>query len=295
MLAAAAGGRRIRVRGALDSLTRGPSGQSWGPAGSRAQWEESLVGMVDGKVVLVTGAASGIGRAAAELFAREGAEEVIAIDRDPAGGAETADLVRSFGGAITFHEADVTSRETLKEIISEEMERLGRLDAAFNNAGVTDESRSFTELTLEGWNRMIEINLTSVFLCMKFELEVMEHQGFGSIVNTSSGAGLTAAPGLPHYTAAKHGVLGLTKAAAAEYKNAGVRVNAILPGMTRTGMIEEWFGNSPEIAQAVANSLPGRRLGEPEQVASAALWLCSDHASWVSGASLVVDGGMINH
>ena len=253
------------------------------------------MGMVDGKVVLVTGAASGIGRAAAELFAREGAEIVVAVDRDVTGGAETVELVESFGGSIRFHEGDVTDQDQIAGIIAETIEQAGRLDAAFNNAGVTDESRSFTELTLSGWNRMIEINLTSVFLCMKQELEVMQQQGHGVIVNTSSGAGLTAAPGLPHYTAAKHGVLGLTKAAAAEFKDNGVRVNAILPGMTRTGMIDEWFGNNPEIAQAVAKSLPGRKLGEPEQVASAALWLCSDHASWVSGASLVVDGGMINH
>lgn len=253
------------------------------------------MGMVDGKVVLVTGAASGIGRAAAELFAREGAEVVVAVDRDVVGGAETVRLIESFGGEIVFHEADVTSEDNIADFIGDTMERFGRVDAAFNNAGVTDESRSFTELSLEGWNQMIDVNLTSVFLCMKYELDVMEQQGHGVIVNTSSGAGLTAAPGLPHYTAAKHGVLGLTKAGAAEYKNRGVRVNAILPGMTRTGMVDEWFGNNPEIAQAVANSLPGRKLGEPEQVASAALWLCSDHASWVSGASLVVDGGMINH
>ena len=165
---------------------------------------------------------------------------------------------------------------------------------AWNNAGISDVSRPFTELSRTEWDRMIAVNLTSVFLCMKHELRQMTVQGYGAIVNTSSGAGLVAAPFLPHYTAAKHGVLGLTKAAAQEFNGAGIRVNAVCPGMVDTPMIQSWFESSPGIAQAVLATMPGGRLGRPEQVAEAAVWLCGDPANWVSGLSMVVDGGAVN-
>jgi NAD(P)-dependent dehydrogenase (short-subunit alcohol dehydrogenase family) len=141
---------------------------------------------------------------------------------------------------------------------------------------------------------MIAVNLTSVFLCMKHELRQMSAQGYGAIVNTSSGAGIVAAPYLPHYTAAKHGVLGLTKAAAQEYNGAGIRVNAVCPGMTDTPMVRSWLNSSPEVANAVLATMPGKKLGRPEDVAETAVWLCGDTATWVSGLSLVVDGGAVN-
>lgn len=253
-----------------------------------------MAGLTENKIVLVSGAASGIGRAAARLFATEGAT-VVGADLDAEGGAETAALIESDGGKGEFRSVDVTDEAQVAALVDGIVADHGRLDAAFNNAGVNDESRPFHELDKADWDRMIEINLTSVFLCMKHELAHMVARGEGAIVNTSSGAGLTPAPGMPHYTAAKHGVLGLTKAASAEYAGQGIRINAVLPGMTRTPMIESWFESNPDIAKYVLRSMPGGKLGEPEQVARAAVWLCSDQADWVGGLSMIVDGGAMNH
>lgn len=267
------------------------------PDGYRAGRDPSdttiVSGLTEGKVALVTGASGGIGRAAAALFAAEGAT-VVAVDQKSAEGAETVAAITDAGGRAEYHDVDVTDEDAVAAMIAAIVDRHGNLDIAFNNAGVNDESRPFTELSLAHWRRMLDVNLTAVFLCMKHELAHMVERGRGAIVNTSSGAGLTPAPGLPHYTAAKHGVLGLTKAASAEYAGRGVRVNAILPGMTRTPMIEEWFASNPDLAELVQRSMPGQKLGEPEQVARAAVWLCSDQADWVSGVSLVVDGGQMN-
>ena len=252
------------------------------------------MGLVDGKVVLVTGAASGMGRSGAELFAGEGARHVYVADVDQAGGEETAALARKAGAGATFVPVDVSDEGAVAGLVERIVGEQGRLDAAWNNAGITDASGAFTDLDLGAWDRMIRINLTSVFLCMKHELRQMGAQGGGAIVNTSSGAGIIAAPGLPHYTATKHGVLGLTKAAAQEFNNAGIRVNAVCPGMVDTPMIRSWFDSSPEIANAVLATMPGHRLGQPSQVAEAAVWLCSERADWVSGVSMVVDGGGVN-
>ena len=166
--------------------------------------------------------------------------------------------------------------------------------AAFNNAGISGRFGSFLDLSLAEWQQMIDANLTSVFLCMKYELGVMAAQGFGAIVNASSGAGIVGAPGLPHYTAAKHGVLGITKCAAQEFAAKGVRVNAILPGTTRTPMIEGFIDNDPAMEQALGRSVGRGYLGEPSEVAETAVWLCSDRASFVSGATLAVDGSTTN-
>ena len=172
--------------------------------------------------------------------------------------------------------------------------RFGQLDYAFNNAGITHPSRLFHELTLDQWDEMIAVNLTSVFLCMKHEIIQMLAQGGGAIVNTASGAAIIPAPGQPHYTAAKRGVLGLTTYAADELNSKGIRVNAICPGMIDTPMVASWRESSPEMAEAVVQMMPGGRLGRPEEVAEAAVWLCSDEARWVSGDTMVVDGGMLN-
>jgi NAD(P)-dependent dehydrogenase (short-subunit alcohol dehydrogenase family) len=252
------------------------------------------MGVVDGKVVLVTGAGGGMGRAGAEIFAREGAAHVYVVDVNDDGGAETVDRVARGGGSATFVHVDVTDEDAVAGLVARIVREHARLDCAWNNAGISDPAGPFTKLTKAMWDRMIAVNLTSVFLCMKHELIQMSAQGSGAIVNTSSGAGLVAAPFLPHYTAAKHGVLGLTKAGAQEFNNGGVRVNAVCPGMTDTPMIQDWFRSSPDIAKAVLATMPGKKLGRPEQVAEAAVWLCGEGADWVSGLSMVVDGGAVN-
>lgn len=253
-----------------------------------------MLGLVDGKVVLVTGAGGGMGRAGAEIFGAEGAEHVYVVDVKADGAAETVELVRRAGGEATALVVDVTDEAAVADMVQRVVREHGRIDAAWNNAGINDVSRPFHELDLDAWDRMIAINLTSVFLCMKHEIAAMLQQGHGAIVNTSSGAGLIAAPGLPHYTAAKHGVLGLTKAAAQELNGNNIRVNAVCPGMVDTPMIQSWFSTNPDLAKAVLATMPGGKLGRPDQVAQAAVWLCSDRADWVSGLSMVVDGGGVN-
>jgi NAD(P)-dependent dehydrogenase (short-subunit alcohol dehydrogenase family) len=246
--------------------------------------------LATGKVVLVTGGGSGIGQAGAAIFAREGAEHVYVVDTNAQGGADTLSQVEAAGGTATFVRVDVTDESAVAGLIAQIVKERGRLDAAWNNAGINGVSGPFHELELDVWQHMLDVNLTSVFLCMKYELAQMVKQGGGAIVNTSSGAGLVPAPGLPHYTAAKHGVLGITKVAASEYNNRRIRVNAVCPGMVDTPMLRSWNG-----LEEMTKFLPGGKLGEPSQVAESAVWLCSDAADWVSGLSMVVDGGGLNH
>ncbi|WP_420637960.1 SDR family NAD(P)-dependent oxidoreductase [Candidatus Poriferisocius sp.] len=248
--------------------------------------------MMENKVALVTGGASGIGRSAAVLFARRGVRVMVA-DRNAEGGAETQRLIQAEGGEARFAAVDVTDEEQVAGVVASTVSAFGRLDCAFNNAGITHPSRLFHELTLEQWDEMIAVNLTSVFLCMKHEIIQMRAQGGGAIVNNASGAAIVPAPGQPHYTAAKRGVLGLTTHAADELGNEGIRVNAVCPGMIDTPMVAAWRESSPEMADAVIQQMPGQRLGLPEEVAEAAVWLCSDEARWVSGDTMVVDGGMV--
>ncbi|MDE0615277.1 MAG: glucose 1-dehydrogenase [Acidimicrobiia bacterium] len=248
---------------------------------------------MEGKVALVTGGASGIGQEAAVLFARRGAKVAVA-DRNAEGGAETVARIEAEGGQGQFFATDVTDEDQVAALVASVVSAFGQLDYAFNNAGITHPSRLFHELTLEQWDEMITVNLTSVFLCMKHEIIQMLAQGGGAIVNTASGAAIIPAPGQPHYTAAKRGVLGLTTYAADELNNKGIRVNAICPGMIDTPMVASWRESSPEMAEAVIQMMPGGRLGQPEEVAEAAVWLCSDEARWVSGDTMLVDGGMLN-
>jgi len=248
--------------------------------------------LLDGKTALITGAASGIGRASALLFAREGASVIIA-DQNESALVETTNELDAIGARYLPVILDLTDEDSVARMIETGVQKFGRLDVAHNNAGITEEAQPFHEISKSSWDRMIAINLTSVFLCMKHELRVMVQQGSGAIVNTSSGAGIIGAAGIPHYVAAKHGVLGLTKTAALEYLKLGIRVNAILPGNTDTPMMERFVKNDPDLAIRMRSSTRTGEFGRPSDIAEAAVWLCSDRARWVSGESMLVDGGSI--
>ena len=245
---------------------------------------------LDGKVALVTGAASGIGRAIAHGFGARGARVVVA-DVDEAGAVGT---LRDLGGDGVVTRCDVSDEQAVAAMVRTAVERFGRLDCAVNNAGISPSPKAFTDHTAEEWQRTIDINLSGVFFCMQHEIRQFLAQGEGgAIVNISSGAGVVPAPGQPQYTAAKHGVLGLTKQAAQEFGRAGIRVNAVLPGTTETPALRAYLDASPGVEDRMRKMVPLGRLGTTGEIAQAAVWLCSGEASYVSGASLVVDGAMI--
>jgi NAD(P)-dependent dehydrogenase (short-subunit alcohol dehydrogenase family) len=252
-----------------------------------------MAGLVEGKVVLVTGAASGIGRASAIAFGREGAKVVVS-DVDEAGGKATVDAVAEAGSEARFLRADVTDEVQVEALVRGTIEAFGRLDCAHNNAGITGAVGAVHEIDFDGWQRTLTGNLASMFLCMKHEIRVMLKQGGGAIVNTASGAGVVATPGLSPYCASKHGLLGLTKTAALENARTGIRINAILPGSIDTPMLQRFMGKDPRIEKLIRAGQPGGRLGRPEEIAEAAVWLCSDRASFVSGSSMIVDGAAVN-
>ncbi len=248
--------------------------------------------MLEGKAALVTGGGSGLGRASAIALARAGATVTVA-DVDEQGGKETAALVsEEAGGDADFVRADVTQADEVEAMVDKAVARWGHLDCALNNAGTTGVSAPTADYTLDDWNRAIALNLTGVFLCLKYELPAMLERG-GAIVNMASGAGLVGFPGLPAYVASKHGVVGLTRAAALEYASQGVRVNAICPGSTRTPMLEGFMGGDEQVERMMTRAVPLGRLGRPEEIAEAVVWLCSDAASFVVGHSLAVDGGSV--
>jgi NAD(P)-dependent dehydrogenase (short-subunit alcohol dehydrogenase family) len=250
------------------------------------------VSVLEGKAALVTGGGSGLGRASAIALARAGATVTVA-DVDEQGGKETAALVsEEAGGDADFVRADVTQADEVEAMVDKAVARWGRLDCALNNAGTTGVSAPTADYTLDDWNRAIALNLTGVFLCLKYELPAMLERG-GAIVNMASGAGLVGFPGLPAYVASKHGVVGLTRAAALEYASQGVRVNAICPGSTRTPMLEGFMGGNEQVERMMTRAVPLGRLGRPEEIAEAVVWLCSDAASFVVGHSLAVDGGSV--
>lgn len=251
-----------------------------------------MQGLVKGKVALVTGGGLGIGRAASLTFAREGAQVVVS-DIDAVAGRETVRLIRDRGGEALFVQADVSQFADVEGMVRQTIEVFKQLDCAFNNAGISIGAPSTVLCSEEDWDKMMNINLKGVWLCMRHEIPQMLKQGGGAIVNTSSFAGLTASRfGLVAYSASKHGVIGLTKTAAVEFAKQGIRINAVCPGATRTAMLEKHVSNPKEEAE-VASMNPTNRIGSPQEIAEAAVWLCSDAASFVTGIAMPVDGGQV--
>src|SRR3954470_17951498 len=243
-----------------------------------------------GKVAFVTGAANGIGRAAALAFAREGAS-VVAADISERGNQETARMIEELGGRALAVRCDVMRTEDVEAALDKAVETFGRLDVAFNNAGVEQPITAAADLTEDDWDRIVGINLRGVFLCMKYEIQLMLKQGGGAIVNTSSGAGVKGFKGQAAYAAAKHGVIGLTRSAALDYAPRNVRVNAVCPGIIDTPMMDRFTGGTDAGRERVIAQEPVGRMGRPEEIADAVVWLCSDAAAFVVGHAMVIDGG----
>jgi NAD(P)-dependent dehydrogenase (short-subunit alcohol dehydrogenase family) len=251
-----------------------------------------MPGRLDGKVTLVTGGASGIGRATALTFAREGAKLIVA-DMQEDGGQQTVHMIAEQGGEAIFVKTDITQTAAVEALISQAVQTYGRLDCAHNNAGISGGGRALTaEYAEDTWHQVIAVNLTGVWLCMKYEILQMLQQGSGAIVNTASVAGLIGGRGLAAYVASKHGVVGLTKTAALEYAQQGIRVNCVCPGVIHTPMTARGLSNPERRARVIASE-PMGRVGTPEEVAEAVVWLCSDAASFVTGHTMTVDGGYV--
>lgn len=247
---------------------------------------------MDNKIALVTGAGSGIGRATALVFAREGAKVVVS-DIVVEGGQETVQQIEAAGGEAIFVKADVSQAADVETLVAKTVETYGRLDCAFNNAGIEGSVKPTIDCTEEEFDRTIAVNLTGVWLCMKYEIQQMLSQGGGTIVNTASAAGLVGFPGLPDYVASKHGVVGLTKTAALEYAKSGIRVNAVCPGVIQTPMVERGAQLSPGFDELAVSMEPVGRFGQPAEIGEAVVWLCSDAASFVTGIPMQVDGGLV--
>lgn len=243
-----------------------------------------------GKVVFVTGATSGIGRATALAFGREGAHVVVA-DISEEGVRETARLIDHAGGSAVAVRCDVTRGDQVRAALARCVEAFGGLDFAFNNAGIEQEVTPTAEIAEDEWDRIVAVDLRGVFLCMKYQIPLMLERAGGAIVNTSSGAGVTAVKGQGAYTAAKWGVVGLTKVAALDYAAANIRINAVCPGIIETPMMDRFSGGTAEGRARVIAQEPVGRMGKPEEIAAAVLYLCSDAAKFVVGHALVVDGG----
>ena len=249
-----------------------------------------MAGLIAGKVVLVTGASSGIGRATALAFAREGAKVVVA-DVTVEGGEETVAQVKKAGGEAIFVKTDVSKAVEVEALVAKAVATYGRLDCAHNNAGIAGNAKTIVDDTEDNWDRILAINLKGVWLCMKYEIAHMLKQGGGAIVNTASGAGLIGVRRGGAYVASKHGVVGLTKTAALEYAKAGIRVNCVCPGPIDTPMLQGIGGSNQVVIERMVAAQPGGRLGKPAEIAEAAVWLCSDAASFITGLPMPVDGG----
>jgi NAD(P)-dependent dehydrogenase (short-subunit alcohol dehydrogenase family) len=247
---------------------------------------------LEGKVGLVTGGTSGIGRETAVLFAKAGVKVVVAGRREREGN-ETIELVRAAGGEGLFEKADVSKASEVEALIQKAVERFGRLDLAFNNAGIEGVWVPIIRQSEEDWDRTININLKGVWLCLKYEIKQMLKQGGGgSIVNMASVTGLVGGAGAAAYSASKHGVVGLTKSAALETARSGIRINAVCPAVIETPMGERLFG-APAVHKSVVGLHPIGRFGRPAEIAEAVVWMCSDRASFMTGQSLILDGGFL--
>ncbi|HSU28390.1 MAG TPA: SDR family oxidoreductase [Chitinophagaceae bacterium] len=246
--------------------------------------------MFQDKVVIVTGGSFGIGRATAFAFAENGAKVVIA---DCMEDYETISSIESRDGKALFIKCDVSDEESIQNMVEKTIRKFGKLDYAFNNAGIEGLSAPTHECTGENWDRTIGINLKGLWLCMKYEIPHMLKAGKGAIVNNASIAGQVGFPGIPAYVASKHGVIGLTKNAALEYAKKGIRVNAVCPGVIKTAMIDRFTGKNKEVEKQFENMEPIGRMGTPEEVAAAVTWLCSDAASFVTGHAMAIDGGWL--
>lgn len=240
-----------------------------------------------GKVAFITGAASGIGRATAVAFAVEGAHVAI-LDRTADALRETEAAVKDAGGNVLAIACDVSIPEQVEAAVAQAVKAFGRIDCAFNNAGVENKAAPLHQTELEEWDRILGINLRGAFLCMKHEVAQMLRQGGGVVVNTSSGAGIRGVAGGASYAASKHAIIGMTRSAALDYAKQNIRVNAVLPGNIATPMMDRFTGG--DIQKAI-DLEPVGRLGKPEEIAEAVLWICSDLGGFVTGASIVVDGG----
>jgi len=249
-----------------------------------------MAGTMAGKVALVTGAGMGIGRATALAFGDQSASVVVA-DMDANAGNKTVELIKKAGGKAVFVQCDVSKGEEVKAMVEAAVKEFGRLDYACNNAGIHGPvpEAPLQELDEVLWKRIMDVNLNGVMLCMKYEISPMLKQGGGVIVNIASVAGITHEPGSYAYTASKHGVVGLTKVAAVAYAKAGIRVNSVCPACIETPMLES---GDPEFKQMLASTHPVGRFGKPEEIAGTVMWLCSDLAGFVTGTSVMVDGGV---
>lgn len=242
------------------------------------------------KVVIVTGGAFGIGRATALAFAKKGAKVVVVDWKE---NTETIDLIKKSKGEALFIKCDVSKSSDVKAMVSKTIATFGRLDFAFNNAGIEGESASVQDCSEENWDKTIGVNLKGVWLCMKYEIQEMIKQRKGVIINCSSVAGLVGFAGSPAYVASKHGVIGLTKTAALEYAKDGIRVNAVCPGVIKTAMIDRLTGEKEEVEKKFIGLEPMARMGKPEEIANTVVWMCSDEASFVTGHAMAVDGGFV--
>ena len=248
---------------------------------------------VEGKVAIVTGGNAGIGKATALLLGREGAAVVVAARREEEGRA-VEEEINAQGGRALFIRTDVTRAEDVDNLVKVTVRHFGKLDLAFNNAGVAQFGRTVVEIEEAEWNNVMAVNLKGVFLCMKHQIPAMLAAGGGAIVNTSSVGGLIASPGLSAYQASKHGVIGLTKAAALEFSNQNIRINALCPGGTRSEMFDGWIAD-PEVEASLLAQNPTGRFAEPIEQARVVLFLLSKAASYITGVALPVDGGFIVH
>lgn len=243
-----------------------------------------------GRVITITGATGGIGSAAARLCAARGASVVIA-DLDDRAGNDLVAEIRDAGGEAIFLRVDVTRESDVAAMVEATVSTFGKLDGAFNNAGIGDDNGLLADLATPSWQKHLDVNLTGLFLCMKYQIPRMLAQGRGAILNTASTAGIAGIATAAHYVASKHGAVGVSRAAALDYATQGIRVNALLPGSTETPMVRQAFERSSELKELIIRGHPIGRLAEPSEIAETAAWLLSDAASFITGAAITVDGG----